>query len=121
MAWGDLQTNNSQLAIMHYDLGVLLTPATCARAAAAAAFTCGPFGPPAAGAAAQPPQRPDHRGAPPIRLVTTMARGAAPAGGLLGSVLALPVPYALPPRAYDRNGGDTPWDIGPRDPDHRRR
>lgn len=138
---------------MHYELGVLLTPRTCARAIATAAaaaaaagaaaaggagafaggrpFSCGPFGPEAgvgatgssgsgsgagggesgmgtAGVAGEADE-----GAP-IRLVTTMAAGAAPAGGLVGRTLALPVPYPLPPRPYDPRV-DAPWDIGDRD------
>lgn len=121
-AWGELQDHGRNLRVTQYELGVLFTPRTAAAAAAAAAarpFACGPFGPsdeppPGAGAAGAAGAAP-----PPgeISLVTTMAAGAAPAGGLVGSVLALPVPYPLPPTAYDFER-DLPWSFDEERPGH---
>jgi hypothetical protein len=50
-------------------------------------------------------------GAGPVRLVTTAAaHDGSAAPGLRAGVLAMPLPYALPPQRYDAAAGDEPWD-----------
>lgn len=100
-AWGQLQLKGTQLQVLSYEAGVLVTPTTLSNASAAAEFSCTPKA-----------WRCSLEGSPsggsdtPTRVVMLPLRGgAAPAGEF--AIARLPVPYELPLEPYTAK--DVPW------------
>ena len=128
-AWGALQVNGSQLKVLSYELGVLLTPALEAayRAHRWRGFSCTSAQPPLAGAAAATAGGAAAAAAaaaaasgeaaqPTLRFVQwrrgtpqePAATGAHGAGGAPPALrVPLPIPYSLPPARY--GAGERPW------------
>ncbi|KAK9915663.1 hypothetical protein WJX75_002388 [Coccomyxa subellipsoidea] len=100
-AWGVLQKNNTQLYIMHYELGVLLLPSLEEkyRMHRHFAFSC------TAPSTQKPPAD-----AQPCRVEFWAAGGAAAGSSQDAEVVELPLPYQVPPVRYGPQ--DRPWMIG---------
>lgn len=111
-AWGRLEKNETQIAILSYELGVLLSPRFIGKTRASAPFTCTP------GAVS-------HRGESVPRCLCLA--NARPAGGVNGAtsvrisayrdsppgagefVAFAPLPYRVPPVPYAPS--DKPWAV----------
>ncbi|BDA43991.1 Tyrosyl-DNA phosphodiesterase 1 [Coccomyxa sp. Obi] len=108
-AWGALQKKNSQLYIMHYELGVLLLPSLEERYRSHRhfGFSC-----------TQPSQMPSPAAAAQPSRVEFWVSGATAAADESSSTLLsagierlmLPVPYQVPPVRYGPQ--DRPWMTG---------
>ena len=121
-AWGRLEKNETQIAILSYELGVLLSPRSIGKTRVAAPFTCTPGAVSHRGevvprclclANARPPRPGEVDGATSggvrISAASDDGPGDSPPGDSRGFVAFAPLPYRVPPVPYAPS--DAPWAV----------
>ena len=121
-AWGRLEKNETQIAILSYELGVLLSPRSIGKTRVAAPFTCTPGAVSHRGevvprclclANARPPRPGEVDGATSggvrISAASDDGPGDSPPGDSREFVAFAPLPYRVPPVPYAPS--DAPWAV----------
>lgn len=120
-AWGRLEKSETQIAILSYELGVLLSPRSIGKTRVAAPFTCTPGAVSHRGevvprclclANARPPRPGEVDGATSgvrISAASDDGPGDSPPGDSREFVAFAPLPYRVPPVPYAPS--DAPWAV----------
>ena len=126
-AWGSLQKNETQLAIRHYEMGILVLPSVTRRTRHMPAFTCTPHHPvyrhsdqrvPVVAKKEEGKAGKEER----VQLWLPAMRGPREREGVLddsvGFRVVCPLPYAVDSRPYEE-AADEPWawDVSHMEPD----
>ena len=125
-AWGALQKNDSQLAVRHYEMGVLIIPQLIQRRRTAQpAFSCTPDHPVYRHSDQRRPAREATEEARKVQLWLPVMRGAKGAERDRGVNdppvyrVVCPLPYAVDARPYEANDEPWAWDVNHTEFDHR--